>query len=64
MTRSFTRSRLAVGSHGWDRVRQSYFVAAGAGFMLAAVFLRLVPESYRLAEAHGEWRQSPQRRVG
>ena len=44
---------LAVGSHGWDRVRQSYFVAAGAGFMLAAVFLRLVPESYRLAEAHG-----------
>jgi len=40
---------LAIGSHGWDRVRQSYFVAAGAGFMLAAVFLRMVPESYRIA---------------
>jgi ZIP family zinc transporter/zinc and cadmium transporter len=43
---------LAVGRHGWDRVRQSYFVAAGAGFMLAAVFLRMVPESYRLAASH------------
>ena len=44
---------LAVGRHGWDRVRQSYFVAAGAGFMLAAVFLRMVPESYRLTAAGG-----------
>jgi zinc transporter ZupT len=44
---------LAVGRQGWDRVRQSYFVAAGAGFMLAAVFLRMVPESYRLVAAHG-----------
>lgn len=40
---------LAVGHQGWDRVRQGYFMAAGAGFMLAAVFLRIVPESYRLA---------------
>jgi ZIP family zinc transporter/zinc and cadmium transporter len=40
---------LAVGKHGWDRVRQSHFVAAGAGFMLAAVLLRMVPESSRLA---------------
>jgi ZIP family zinc transporter/zinc and cadmium transporter len=40
---------LAVGTHGWDRVRQSYFVAIGAGFMLAAVILRMIPESYRLA---------------
>jgi ZIP family zinc transporter/zinc and cadmium transporter len=39
---------LAVGPHGWDRVRQSYFVAAGAGFLLAAVFLRMIPESYQL----------------
>ena len=39
---------LAVGRHGWDRVRQGYFMAAGAGFMLAAVFLRIIPESYRL----------------
>ncbi|HKQ18945.1 MAG TPA: ZIP family metal transporter [Candidatus Eisenbacteria bacterium] len=42
---------LAVGTHGWDRVRQSYFVAVGAGFMLAAVLLRMIPESYRLAGA-------------
>jgi zinc transporter ZupT len=44
---------LAIGRHGWDRVRQSYFVAAGAGFLLAAVFLRMVPESYRQAVIHG-----------
>ena len=40
---------LAARASGWDRVRQSYFVAIGAGFMLAAVLLRMVPESYRLA---------------
>jgi zinc transporter ZupT len=40
---------LAARSSGWDRVRQSYLVAVGAGFMLAAVLLRMVPESYRLA---------------
>src|SRR5439155_13722617 len=43
---------LAVSRRGWDRVRQSYFVAAGAGFMLAAVLLRMTPESYRLAAEH------------
>lgn len=43
---------LAVGQRGWDRVRQSHFVAAGAGFMLAAVILRMTPESYRIAAAH------------
>ncbi|HYR53091.1 MAG TPA: ZIP family metal transporter [Candidatus Dormibacteraeota bacterium] len=43
---------LAVNRRGWDRVRQSYFVAAGAGFMLAAVLLRMIPESYRLAAEH------------
>ena len=45
---------LAVGRRGWDRVHQSYFVAAGAGFMLAAVLLRMTPESYRIAQAHAE----------
>jgi ZIP family zinc transporter/zinc and cadmium transporter len=40
---------LALSHRGWDRVRQSFFVGAGAGFMLAAVLLRMVPESYRLA---------------
>jgi zinc transporter ZupT len=44
---------LAIGPRGWDRVRQSYFVAAGAGFMLAAVLLRMVPESYRLLAERG-----------
>ena len=44
---------LAARASGWDRVRQSYFVAIGAGFMLAAVLLRMVPESFRLA-LHGE----------
>ncbi len=39
---------LAAGASGWDRIRQSYIVAIGAGFMLAAVFLRMVPECYRL----------------
>lgn len=40
---------LAARASGWDRIRQSYIVAIGAGFMLAAVLLRMVPESYRLA---------------
>ena len=44
---------LAVSRRAWDRVHQSYFVAAGAGFMLAAVIMRMVPESYRLAASHG-----------
>jgi zinc transporter ZupT len=39
---------LAVSRKAWDRVHQSYFVAAGAGFMLAAVILRMIPESYRI----------------
>jgi ZIP family zinc transporter/zinc and cadmium transporter len=45
---------LAVGTRTWDHVRQSYLVAAGAGFMLAAVILRMIPESYRLNTAVGE----------
>jgi zinc transporter ZupT len=44
-----TGGLLAARASGWDRVRQSYFVAIGAGFMLAAVLLRMVPESFRLA---------------
>ena len=45
---------LGAGRRGWDRVHQSYFVAAGAGFMLAAVILRMIPESYRLAPIEGQ----------
>ena len=44
-----TGGLLAARASGWDRVRQSYLVAVGAGFMLAAVLLRMVPESYRMA---------------
>jgi zinc transporter ZupT len=44
--------QLALQRRGWERVHQSYFVAAGAGFMLAAVLLRMIPESYRLATEH------------
>jgi ZIP family zinc transporter/zinc and cadmium transporter len=43
-----TGGLLAVGTRTWDHVRQSYLVATGAGFMLAAVILRMIPESYRL----------------
>ena len=43
---------LALSHRGWDRVRQSHFMAAGAGFMLAAVLLRMIPESYRLVAGH------------
>lgn len=54
-----TGGLLALSRRGWDRVHQSYFVAAGAGFMLAAVLLRMTPESYRLAGA-----QTPGLEVG
>ncbi len=33
----------------WSRQYLKYFVALGAGFMLAAVFLEILPESLRLA---------------
>jgi len=46
---------LAVGTRTWDHVRQSYLVAAGAGFMLAAVILRMIPESYRLSNPDGAY---------
>jgi zinc and cadmium transporter len=45
---------LATSRRGWDRVRQSYLVAAGAGFLLAAVILRVIPESYHLAASRGD----------
>jgi zinc transporter ZupT len=48
-----TGGLLAARASGWDRVRQSYLVAVGAGFMLAAVLLRMVPESYRIAIESG-----------
>lgn len=36
---------LVTGRRRWDRVVLQYFLALGAGFMLSAAFLRMVPES-------------------
>jgi len=36
---------LVTGRRHWDRQVLQYFLALGAGFMLAAAFLRMVPES-------------------
>jgi ZIP family zinc transporter/zinc and cadmium transporter len=35
----------------WNESMLRYFVALGAGFMLAAAFLRMLPESFRLTPA-------------
>ena len=43
---------LVVARRPWDGRLLRYFVALGAGFMLAAVVLKLVPESMRLAPNH------------
>ena len=37
----------------WSREYLKYFVALGAGFMLATVFLEMIPESFRLRGASG-----------
>ncbi len=36
---------LVTARRRWDRVFLQYFLALGAGFMLAVAFLRMVPES-------------------
>lgn len=36
---------LVAGRRHWDRTFLQYFLALGAGFMLAVAFLRMVPES-------------------
>ena len=36
---------LVTGPRRWDRAVLQYFLALGAGFMLSAAFLRMVPES-------------------
>lgn len=35
----------------WEKRYLRYFVALGAGFMMAAAFLEMVPESFRLSES-------------
>jgi zinc and cadmium transporter len=37
---------LVAARRRWDRVFLQYFLALGAGFMLAVAFLRMVPESF------------------
>ncbi|HET7291422.1 MAG TPA: ZIP family metal transporter [Vicinamibacteria bacterium] len=41
---------VVVSRRGWNEVLLKYFVALGAGFMLAATFLRMLPESLALSE--------------
>jgi ZIP family zinc transporter/zinc and cadmium transporter len=43
---------LIVRRH-WSREYLKYFVALGAGFMLATVFLEMIPESFRLRRTQG-----------
>ena len=40
---------LVARRRRWDRAFLQYFLALGAGFMLAAAFLRMVPESFEKA---------------
>ncbi len=39
---------ILVRTH-WEKRYLRYFVALGAGFMLAAVFIEMIPESFRLS---------------
>jgi zinc transporter ZupT len=41
---------VVVARHHWNEMFLKYFVALGAGFMLAATFLRMLPESLKLSE--------------
>jgi ZIP family zinc transporter/zinc and cadmium transporter len=36
---------ILTGRRRWDRAALNYFLAVGAGFMLAAAFVRMLPES-------------------
>lgn len=41
---------IVVSRKHWNEIFLKYFIAIGAGFMLAATFLRMIPESMRLSE--------------
>src|SRR6266852_1471307 len=43
---------LSIVQRDWPRQYLKYFIALGAGFMLAAAFLEIIPESIRLAGRH------------
>lgn len=40
---------LLIVRREWSREYLKYFIALGAGFMLSAAFLEMIPESFRLA---------------
>jgi ZIP family zinc transporter/zinc and cadmium transporter len=44
---------IVISRRHWNEVFLKYFLALGAGFMLAAVFLRMVPESMKLSNDAG-----------
>lgn len=46
---------LVLTAHVWERRYIRYFVALGAGFMLAVTLVDVVPESLRLNPHHGAW---------
>jgi ZIP family zinc transporter/zinc and cadmium transporter len=39
---------VVISRRHWNEIFLKYFIALGAGFMLAATFLRMLPESFRL----------------
>jgi len=41
---------VVVSRKHWNEIFLKYFIALGAGFMLAATFLRMIPESMQLSE--------------
>src|SRR3989454_12059122 len=43
---------LPIVRRDWPRQYLKYFIALGAGFMLAAAFLEIIPESIHLAGQH------------
>lgn len=50
---------VVVSRRKWNRTPLIYFIALGAGFMLAATILRMLPESFHLTERAGIPRLTP-----
>ncbi len=44
---------LVLVRRDWEKRYLRYFVALGAGFMMAAAFLEMLPESFRLSMQWG-----------
>src|SRR5262249_9772106 len=45
---------LAIVRRQWSQAYLKYFIALGAGFMLATAFLEMIPESLRISSRPGE----------